>query len=337
MTATLDTTGTGIPGFLMGATSSVVTETFAINGTAEVDSSIQNNDVHGRGIESKGTAAPNFEIFLNSISGTGSDQVFTDLHLDWQNENNPESFLGKSFNSAENATFFNALMTSNDVPLTLTSAGNITTTDSIVGGTYTFTGATNTNFDLGSNFVGGIAPGYTLYPNEVVSIVSGTAAISSPALDNNGTIIVTGTGSTLDSTASVSGTGQIDISSGGHVTLGSTSPVTNTISFGSGGTSTHPNLLDLNSPGSGVSQFGTIENFGTFDTIIVSGFGLPNGSNIAYDYDDGELSVSPAGGGESEQFILSGPNGNLTNASAQRRTARRKASSPSTTFRAKAW
>jgi len=312
LTSTL--VNTGSLGFGFGASSTVTHETFAINGTTIIDSAAGNNNEFGSGIESKGTASPNYEIFLSSVSSSGTDPIFTDLHLDWNSETNPELYLGKQFNAGENATFYSALEQANGTNIQLSSIGSITTTDSIVGGNFTFTGATNSNFDLGSNYVGGIAPGYTLVPNEVVSIISGTAVITSPTLSDNGTIIVTGTGSTLVSTPSVGGTGMIDISSGGHVTLGGTGDVLNEISFGTGGTSLNPNLLDL-SNASTESQLRTIANFGAFDTIIVNGFTPVAGGSLIdyYDPTNHTLSVSetspqnPNGGFEDFFATITGP------------------------------
>jgi len=159
---------------------------------------------------------------------------------------------------------------------------------------YIFNGAADTNFDNSNNFVGGWAPGYTLTGGQDVSIIAGTAAITSPTLDNNGTILVTGTGSTLVSTPAVAGTGFIDIASGGHVTLGGTGEVTNEISFGTGGTSLHPNLLDLSATGSSLAQLSSVANFGAFDTIIINGFTPIAGDGLVYDYDaaSGTLSVT---------------------------------------------
>jgi len=178
---------------------------------------------------------------------------------------------------------------------------------------YIFNGTAGTNFDNSNNYADGWAPGYTLAPGVPVTIISGTAAISTPTLENNGTVIVTGPHSTLISTASIGGTGTIDITSGGHVTLGITGEVTNEISFGTGGTALDPNLLDLNGAGSSEAQLNSVANFGAFDTIIVSGFTPVTGDSLIdyYNAGTGVLSVSEiTGGGQGvENFFatIAGP------------------------------
>jgi len=195
---------------------------------------------------------------------------------------------------------------------TTLSNGDLVVTET--PGPYTFTGTADTNFNNGANYVGGVAPGDTLYPGEVVSIVSGTASIgTSPTLVNNGTILVYGT-ATLTDASSITGTGTIGIGNGGHVTLGSTAAVTNEISFGTGGTALSPNLLDLSGTGSTFTQLGSIANFGTFDTIIVSGFTLPAGGSIIDSYDSihdilhiSALNSLGQGGFEDFAATLTGP------------------------------
>jgi hypothetical protein len=187
-------------------------------------------------------------------------------------------------------------------------------------GSYTFTGAADTNFNNGANYVGGVAPGYTLYPGELVSIVSGTASIgTSPSLVNNGTILVSGT-AVLTDTGSISGTGTIGIAGGGQVTLGGSTTVTNEISFGTGGTALSPNLLDLSGTGSTTTQLGSIANFGTFDTILVSGFTLINGDTLIDFYDPttgvlhvNEFNTGTKNGDENFTATITGPGAGTLN------------------------
>jgi hypothetical protein len=141
---------------------------------------------------------------------------------------------------------------------------------------FTFSTSGTGNFDNPVNFTGGVAPGQNIFAGEVVSIVAGTASISaSEPVSDNGTIIVTGSGSGLIDSAPLSGSGTIVIAGGGNVTLANSSGTdTGTVYFGTGGTSTNPNLLDLTVPGT-AGFSGTIANFGTFDTIILGGSVLP--------------------------------------------------------------
>ncbi len=97
------------------ANGSVVTETFAVDATG---GTIGGTNDYGAGI----TAADSnglYEVYLQSISSTGTGPLFTDLHLDWNSATNQALFLG------EQDSHFNALVGPGLTTETLLSAGDI--------------------------------------------------------------------------------------------------------------------------------------------------------------------------------------------------------------------
>ncbi len=168
--------------------------------------------------------------------------------------------------------------TSSFVALLGTSGVNILTPATAAEEHLTFVGTAGTvsSFEAPSKYAGGLAPGSSIVTGETVFVASGTASITSTSpVSNSGIINVSGTSSVLIDTAALTGTGSLSIATGGEVTLANATGVdTNLIYFGTGGTSTHPNLLDLT--GTGTASFaGTIANFGTFDTIVLATNLLP--------------------------------------------------------------
>ncbi|OYV24421.1 MAG: hypothetical protein B7W99_02405, partial [Rhodospirillales bacterium 20-58-10] len=155
---------------------------------------------------------------------------------------------------------------------------NIETPATVIEAPLTFTGSAGavSSFEDPTKYAGHLAPGSSIVAGETVIISVGTASITSTSpVINSGTINIAGTNSVLIDSAALTGTGTLNISGGGEVTLANTIGVdTNLIYFGTGGTSAHPNLLDLT--GTGTASFGgTIANFGTFDTIVLSPNLLP--------------------------------------------------------------
>jgi hypothetical protein len=164
------------------------------------------------------------------------------------------------------------------VALLGTNGVNIETPATVIESPLTFVGTAGTvsSFEDPTKYSGGLAPGSSIVTGETVIISAGTASIASTSpVINSGSIDIAGTSSVLIDSAALTGTGTLSITTGGEVTLANTTGVdTNLIYFGTGGTSAHPNLLDLT--GTGTTSFGgTIANFGTFDTIVLSTNLLP--------------------------------------------------------------
>jgi hypothetical protein len=176
--------------------------------------------------------------------------------------------------------------TASFVALVGTNGINIETPATVAEQGFTFSTSGTGNFQTPTDYIGGVAPGQTIYPGEDVTVVAGTASISAaqPVTDN-GTIIVTGPGAGLIDSSTLSGSGTIAIAGGANVTLANTIGTdTGTVYFGTGGTAIDPNLLDLTVPGT-TGFSGTIANFGTFDTIILGSSVLPSstpGSVISF-------------------------------------------------------
>ena len=91
---------------------------------------------------------------------------------------------------------------------------------------FTFTGATNSNFELYSNFSGGVAPGDVISGNETVTIAANTASVTSGGVTDNGMVAVAAGANFID-TGSLTGTGVLAVAGAatltGNTTLGAIS------------------------------------------------------------------------------------------------------------------
>jgi hypothetical protein len=122
LTAIYDTGGTLISetGTIVlteiGTNGSLTTETFAINGTATTTDSIYGEGIHNN--VSNGSQP--YEIYLVSISSTGTGPVYSDLHLDWTSATSPELYLGRD------GANYSALMYQGGGGTTLSNAGTTT-------------------------------------------------------------------------------------------------------------------------------------------------------------------------------------------------------------------
>ncbi len=168
--------------------------------------------------------------------------------------------------------------TSSFIALLGTNGINIETPSTVIEAPLTFTGTAGTisNLEDPTKYTGLLAPGSSIVAGETIILNAGTASISSTSpVANAGHIIVTGTSSALIDSAILSGAGAVTLAAGGQLTLANISGTdTNLIYFAGGGSAAHPDLLDLN--GTGTSSFGgTIANFGSFDTIILTTNLLP--------------------------------------------------------------
>jgi hypothetical protein len=116
----------------IGTNGSLTTETFAINGTATT------TDNNGTGIHNNVTnSSQPYEIFLGSVSSTGTGPVFSDLHLDWTSATSPNLFLGHDGGN------FSALIYQGSGATTLSNVGTTTTSPvaCYAAGTRILTGA----------------------------------------------------------------------------------------------------------------------------------------------------------------------------------------------------
>ncbi|WP_268843659.1 Hint domain-containing protein [Acidocella facilis] len=107
------------------------------------------------------------------------------------------------------------LSTSSFVVLS-SAAGELVETAPTAATSYVFTGATNSNFELYSNFSGGVAPGDVLSANERVTIATNTASVTSSGVTDNGVISVASGAKFIDA-GSLSGTGTLAVA--GSATL----------------------------------------------------------------------------------------------------------------------
>jgi hypothetical protein len=86
---------------------------------------------------------------------------------------------------------------------------------------FTFTGATNANFELGANFASLTAPGDVLSGNESVTIAANTASVSSGGVTDNGLISVASGAGFVDG-GSLVGTGSLVVTGSASLTGGTT-------------------------------------------------------------------------------------------------------------------
>jgi hypothetical protein len=175
--------------------------------------------------------------------------------------------------------------TSSFVALLGTNGINIETPATVDEKPLTFVGTAGTvsSFEDPTKYTGGLAPGSTIVPGETVIIAAGTAAISSTApVADFGTIIVSGTGSTLLDGSTLGGTGTAIAANGGTISIttsGTTDPVN--FVFGTPGTSLSPNVIDFAGTNIFGTPVGTVSNLGTLDDIVLANSELPDSGYYA--------------------------------------------------------
>ncbi len=169
---------------------------------------------------------------------------------------------------------------------------------------FTFTGAGgNTSFENPANFAAGLAPGNSITSAGTVTIASGTASVAVGAVVDNGTII---DNSTFIDTAAMTGTGTLNVGTGGTATLAGGTTLGAILDHGTVALTGSTGVSSINMEGNGANSVvdftGTsdataLTNFGTSDDIIL-GSGvlatLPAGDGIALSYNtaSGVLTVS---------------------------------------------
>ena len=176
------------------------------------------------------------------------------------------------------------------VALLGTSGVNIETPATVGEQPLTFSG-TGSSFEDPTQYAGGLAPGSSIVPGETVSVISGspTIAAGSP-LTNSGTIILSGTGTSLTDNGSLAGFGTVFVGAGTGLTLGGPGTTTNTIIFAGG-----PGTIDIG----GGSFAGTIGGIGGGDSIVIGGSILPTGgtASVSLNTATGVITVTDTIGG----------------------------------------
>jgi hypothetical protein len=200
------------------------------------------------------------------------------------------------------------------VALIGTNGINIETPATVDEQSFTFSASGTGNFENPADYVGGLAPGSSIVAGETVVIEAGTATVSSP-LSDSGTILVTGSSADFVDLNSLGGGGAVDLAAGGRATLTITSSLS---SVNMAGNSAHT-TLDLTGSFLGsqhVSIIGAITNFGTTDSIILTGFTAISGDQLVtfYNTTTGAFSLSefnPNTNAQDESVLItvSGPGG----------------------------
>jgi hypothetical protein len=171
------------------------------------------------------------------------------------------------------------------VALLGTNGINIETPATVDEMPLTFVGSAGTvsSFEDPTKYVGGLAPGSMIVPGETVIIASGTASISSTSpVTDNGTIIVSGPGSTLIDGSTLGGTGTAIATNGGTIsvpTSGTTDPVN--FVYGTPGTALSPNVINFTGTNVFGTPIGTVSNIGSFDNIVLAATELPDSGYYA--------------------------------------------------------
>lgn len=184
---------------------------------------------------------------------------------------------------------------------TLTTVGGVTeliTANGSVMTTITLTGSLTTNITTGTNASGQeyiISGGNTVASSPTYA--GGTQTLASTnggTLLNNGTVVVTGAGTDLVVTSSLTGTGGFFIDNGATLSLDNTAgnDAGQKVTFGTHGSASAPNTLLINGNSAGFS--GTVIGFGAGDQIILGASVLTEpttGSGALLSYSAGVLTV----------------------------------------------
>ena len=141
---------------------------------------------------------------------------------------------------------------------------------------------------------------------------TGAGTLANPSNYHGFTLVSVATGAdwqigTSSSAVSIAGVSTIDVNSTLNVVGSLTGTTIDMEGDGAG------SALVLNGTSSGLHFYNEVTDFGATDSIVITNFDLPAGQDIVYDYANGTLSVTPEGVGLTDQFALSGPNGNLNN------------------------
>jgi glycosyltransferase involved in cell wall biosynthesis len=127
--------------------------------------------------------------------------------------------------------------------------------------TFTGTGAT-ASFEDPTDYAGRLAPGNIITAGETVLVTAAATLANTPALTNNGTLIVSGTASAFLDPSALTGPGTLLMENGGQATLENPSASATNFAFGGDGT------LIIDNP---LSTAATISNFTPTDSIIFQG------------------------------------------------------------------
>jgi hypothetical protein len=166
---------------------------------------------------------------------------------------------------------------------------------------FTFSATGTGDFENPSDYLGGLAPGSSIAAGETVVIEAGTATVSSPLADS-GTILVTGSSADFVDLNSLGGGGALDLAAGGMATLSLSSSLS---SYDMAGNNAHTTIDFTGSylASADATVLGEIGNFGTTDSIILTGFTAIAGDELVTDYNpmNGEFSLTEYNQGASRQ------------------------------------
>jgi hypothetical protein len=167
---------------------------------------------------------------------------------------------------------------------------------------FTFSTSGTGSFEQASNFSGGTAPGDIITSNETVSIAKGTASISSGGVSENGLITVGSAAGFID-TGSLTGTGTLNVASGGSATLTGNTTLAAISDAGTlvlGGSDTAAITLASGAQATIASKFSDSSAITGPGTLTVNSgvtATLASGSSIASIIDAGTLDLAGATGG----------------------------------------